>query len=288
MSNDEPGMRGTLRALEVLRALNQRNGATIVELSRMTGISRPALYRVVHTLRIAGYVRAQLDGDGFRLTPLVRQLSDGFDDDAWVADIAGPILDRLQQAVIWPTDLFTFYDDSMVMRGTTRRVSPWTIDRAMVGLRIPILLTASGRAYLAFSAPDVRDGILQRLAQSQRPDDAMAGEPHAVQLMLAQIRRSGFALREREQGFMRETRSIAVPVLHSGVARCSIDITYISSALKAQEAIRRYGGLLKAAAEEISSAFSRSADADRGSVTSWRKLKNAVALTLSGRRTGKG
>jgi hypothetical protein len=40
----------------------------------------------------------------------------------------------------------TFHFDRMIMRRTTRRASPWTIDNAMFGLGIPVLITAVGRA----------------------------------------------------------------------------------------------------------------------------------------------
>jgi len=53
-------MRGPLRTIAVLRALNVRNGATVGELSLATGISRPALYRILETLRAAGYVSVNL------------------------------------------------------------------------------------------------------------------------------------------------------------------------------------------------------------------------------------
>jgi hypothetical protein len=39
-----------------------------------------------------------------------------------------------------------FHFDRMIMRRTTRRASPWTIDNAMFGLGIPVLITAVGRA----------------------------------------------------------------------------------------------------------------------------------------------
>ena len=49
-------MRGVLRALAVLRALNVDNGASILRLHHATGISRAALYRIVATLNNAGYL----------------------------------------------------------------------------------------------------------------------------------------------------------------------------------------------------------------------------------------
>jgi IclR family mhp operon transcriptional activator len=248
---DGEEMRGVVRALEVLRALNQKNGATIVQLNAATGISRPALYRIVRTLCSAGYLRS--DSEGYRLTPLVQQLSDGFDDEAWVTEIASPILDELQRQVIWPTDLFTFHSDRMVMRRTTRRSSPWTIDRAMVGLRIPLLITAVGRAYLAFQPSAIQEGVLQRLAESEDSDDAPARERRLIEMLLQNVRAQGYAT--REHGFMRETGSLAVPVLVNGVAACSIAITYISSAMPTTVAIGRYRVPLQESAARIAACF---------------------------------
>jgi IclR family mhp operon transcriptional activator len=71
--------------------------------------------------------------------------------------------------------------------------------------------------------------------------------------MLERVRDDGYAM--REVGFMRETNSIAVPVLVDGIARCSIAVTYIASALKPEEVIVRYEPLLRACAANIAAAL---------------------------------
>ena len=157
--------------------------------------------------------------------------------------------------MIWPTDLFAFFDDTMIMRRTTRRLSPWTIDRALVGLRIPMLITACGRAYLAQQPANVVEGVIGRLARSPHPDDAIAREARAVRQMLNKVRDAGYALREK--GFMPETGSIAVPVLVNGASRCSIAITYISSAMSSQAVVSDYTPLLKATAVKIAEGIAK-------------------------------
>jgi IclR family mhp operon transcriptional activator len=257
LRDDQKGgeVRSVVRALTVLRQLNIENGATIRELHRSTRISRTALYRILRTLQTEGYVASDSDIESYCLTPMVRQLSEGFKEDSWISEIAGPLLDELQKKVIWPTDLFAFFDDTMIMRRTTRRVSPWTIDRALVGLRIPMLITACGRAYLAHQPDNVVDGVLQRLKRSKHPDDAIAREPKAVRRLLQQVRVSGYALRER--GFMPETGSIAVPLLVDGSSRCSIAITYISSAMAARDVVENYAPMLQATAAKIADGIAR-------------------------------
>jgi IclR family transcriptional regulator, mhp operon transcriptional activator len=246
-------MRSVQRALSVLREMNLRNGASIVDLHQSTGISRPALYRIVRTLQRSGYLAIDDETQRYRLTPLVKHLSAGFNEDDWIPRIAGPVLDRLQKEVIWPTDLFSFFHDSMVMRRTTRRVSPWTIDEAVVGFQVPLLVTASGRAYLAHAPEAEVEGVLERLRQSNQPHDAIAADSKLVRQVLRKVRNDGYALREK--GFMKETGSIAVPVRDGDVARCSIAITYISSAISTKDVVARFAPLLKSAASEIERAI---------------------------------
>lgn len=247
-------MRGVLRALAVLRALNIDNGASILRLHHATGISRAALYRIVATLHNAGYLALDEQTQSYRLTPLVKQLSEGYDEDAWVTELAGPPLDRLQQDVIWPTDLFTFFDDTMIMRRTTRRTSPWTFDRAYIGLQIPLLVTACGRAYLANLPERVVDEVLERVMRSGKTAPLSTDELNAMRMLLAKIRKDGYAL--REDSFMKETASIAVPVLVDGVARCSIAITYIPSAISAADAVRKLAPKLQDCAAALAADLS--------------------------------
>lgn len=239
--------RGALRALMVLRALNENNGAGVSRISQVTGISRSAVYRIVGALADAGYLRLDVHTDTLRLTPLVRQLSSGYDEESWITEIAGPILDELQREVIWPTDLFCFFDDTMVMCRTTRRSSPWTFDKAKVGLRIPLLVTACGRAYLAFASDRIRLEVLDRLLTP------IGRERHEAEKLLSQVRTQGYAL--RESGYMRETGSMAVPVLVDDKVRCSIAITYIASAIAPATVVARYLHQLQDAAKRIGNAL---------------------------------
>jgi len=77
-------VRGLLRGLTVLRALNETNYATAMELSKRTGLPRSTVYRLLDTLMAAGYVGIGARKETYQLTILVRALSDGFNDEAWV------------------------------------------------------------------------------------------------------------------------------------------------------------------------------------------------------------
>jgi IclR family transcriptional regulator, mhp operon transcriptional activator len=230
-------LRGTLRALAVIQALNRHHDATIVELQKVTGIPRPSLYRLIQTLSSTGYIR-QVSERGYGLTYLVRSLSDGFLDEEWVCEVAAPILGELQREILWPTDLATFLNYSLYLRETTRRLSPLTIDRATVGHRLPLLRTALGRASLSFCPDEERKAILERLAKSKDPLDALAQQPREVDKMIRETRTKGYGARFKED--IAETGSIAIPVTLEGRVIACLGTTFIASALTPEEAAKRY------------------------------------------------
>lgn len=245
-------MRGPLRTIAVLRALNVHNGATVAELSAATGISRPALYRILETLREAGYVAVNLPRQKYCLTMLVRTLAQGYSDEDWVTQIARPVLIALQKKVLWPVDLGTFMDNAMWIRETTRQRSPLTIDRGVVGLRFPMLGGATGRAYLAFCPPDERALILANLRHSLDAGDALIVCPAAVEELLETTRLQGYGLRHREPPL--DTDAIAVPILVDERVLGCINMTFIARSLTPDKAARLHLQDLREAAAQIASA----------------------------------
>lgn len=243
-------MRGVVRTLAVIRALNARNGARVTHISRTTGIPRPSLYRILDALCELGYVRRRGEGEHYELTVLVRSLSEGFNDEDWISAIALPAMQALQKQIVWPTDLVTFFDNAMFVRETTRQVSPLTIDRVRIGERLPLLLSASGRAYLAYCEAAEREAILKNLAKSADPADALTRDRRYVADVIARTRRNGYGQRHGE--VYPETGAIAVPVRHADRVIACLNITFIASVLTVDEAASRYLGMLRDTADAMS------------------------------------
>jgi len=249
-------MRGTERTLKVLVALNQNNGASVSKLSTATGISRQAVYRILETLCYEGYVSRREDFDLYELTPLVRCLSDGFRDEDLVRKIVAPVIRKLQQDVIWPSDLATFHSNAMYLRETTRPHSPMTIDRVSIGYRLSMLQSATGRAYLAWCPQKERDLILSILRTSRYPDDARAQDQRWVSNLLSDTRRRGYA--ERFSGGNSRTGAIALPIKCKDRVMGCLVITFIASALTTSQAASQYIDRLRAATKEIESILNQS------------------------------
>jgi len=243
-------LRGVVRTVGVIRALNEHHGARVSDLTHVTGIPRPSLYRVLETLCTLGYARRRRgDDERYELTALVRSLSDGFNDEAWVREIALPVMELLQHEIVWPTDLATFFGDAMYLRETTRRKSPLTIDNATVGLRLPMLRSATGRVYLAYCSDAEREAILDNLARSTAPEDAGARDRRYVRNMLSLTRRNGYGQQHGE--IFPKTAAIAVPIMHEERVMACLNISFIASALTPRDAAARYLNALRSASHTI-------------------------------------
>lgn len=247
--------RGIARALAVLTALNRANGSSVTGISRTTGISRPALYRILGELVDAGYLRRRDDDRTYFLTSKVKSLSDGFRSETSIYEIAAPILDGLQQEVVWPTDLAIFRHNRLELLETTRRQSPFVIDDLTAGGELSsIFMTALGLAYLSYALPSERDAIIESYASRPESRDArFAQDPQFAEELFEQVRRQGYSW--RFGGSVKETGTIAVPIIGNGYAVASIGITFIASALTVAQAVERHLPALKLAAQKIEAAL---------------------------------
>jgi IclR family mhp operon transcriptional activator len=113
-----------MRGLEALQELNRHNGATVTDIAKAVKLPRTTAYRVLETLCVAGFAVRDPSDDRYRLTIRVRSLSDGFDDEAWVRDIAKPLITKLGKEVVWPLAISTLHGTSMLVRETTDKDSP--------------------------------------------------------------------------------------------------------------------------------------------------------------------
>jgi IclR family mhp operon transcriptional activator len=254
-NDDNSPMRGVLRTLRVLRALNVRNGATVVELSRDTGISRPALYRVLETLREAGYVALDLSRRHYGLTMMVRGLAEGFNEEDWVTQIARPVLRALQKRILWPVDLGTFMDNAMWIRETTRPASTMTIDRGVAGWRFPLLPSASGRAYLAFCPDDERALILSHLVAAREPGHEIALDRPRLDALLDRVRADGYGSRFGEEPV--ESGAIAVPIFGTDHLLGCVTITFIRRGTTPADVAERCLEPMRDAARQIAAGAAR-------------------------------
>ncbi|MEO7385512.1 MAG: helix-turn-helix domain-containing protein [Gammaproteobacteria bacterium] len=253
MTSTRP-IRALLRGLEVLHVLNQQNGATVSEVATAIDLPRTTTYRILETLCHAGYAYRAASDERYRLTILVRGLSDGFDDEAWVTQIARPYMYELCNELVWPVAIATLSGSTMLIRQTTDHRSPLAVEKRGPGFRVAILESASGIAYLTWCPREQRDALLDLLAKSKRTEDQPAANRKKVNDLLAETRKRGYAAWRRSRRVSDEL-SFSVPILAGERLLASLTIRFSSTAVPEGEAIQRFIPRLLATAQRIGEDF---------------------------------
>src|SRR5688500_14677462 len=94
-------IRALIRGLAALAVLNVRTRATVAGVTQQIKLPRTSTYRILERLSQAGYGYRDATDDRYRLTVMVRGLADGFDDEAWITDVARPCITDLCKDIVW-------------------------------------------------------------------------------------------------------------------------------------------------------------------------------------------
>lgn len=231
-------VRVLLRGLELIQALNRHGPMTTAALSQKLRLARTTVNRCLATLEGMDLVYRD-ESRRFTLSLRAKTLSHGFDA---AAERLEPVRRALAEAgprVQWPITLFRFQFPDMMVEDATDRSSGFAVEYFERGTLLPVLTTASGRVFLAYSSPKVREAILEHV-WPKRPEETLAAwaDLAALERDLAATRERGFAkavrpLRLTEQG------SIAIPILVDGEPVAALAVRFALSAVSFEDARRR-------------------------------------------------
>ncbi|MES1149501.1 MAG: DNA-binding transcriptional regulator [Bradyrhizobium guangdongense] len=238
------GVRAFKRGLDVLREVNRSGGIRAGDVARALDLPRPTVYRLLETLEELGYVARSASDDRFRVTRHALGLGDGYDPGVVICQAAAPYLAELSKTLVWPVDLSTYENAAMVVQETTHSRSPLSIDRNMIGKRLPMLRTSAGRAYLAACPPREREMIVNHLRRIDEADDRPFLDDKRLSQMIAETAKRGYAVRS-EGEYNPKTASIAVPIVRDEAVFGCISIIWIRSALSLDEAVAQFAATLR-------------------------------------------
>ncbi|MGD0491736.1 MAG: IclR family transcriptional regulator C-terminal domain-containing protein [Steroidobacteraceae bacterium] len=247
-------IRALIRGLDALTVLNSRDGATVSEVAQEIRLPRTTVYRILETLCAAGFIFRDASDDRYRLTVMVRALSGGFDDDAWVTQIAKPLITDLGREIVWPISISTLLGSTMVVRETNSSAL-LDVERYSAGHRLPLLSTAAGRVYLSFCSAAQRETLIDLLARSGKEEDRLARAPRTdMQRILSEIRSHGYSSTSRIRRLVEEI-SLSVPVLSEDRILACLTVRFAANALPQKAGIERFLPKLRQCASKISHSF---------------------------------
>ncbi|PUA82267.1 IclR family transcriptional regulator domain-containing protein [Nocardioides currus] len=178
---------------------------SLAEVATKTGLSRPAVRRILLTLQKLGYVNAS--GSRWSLTPRVLTIGQHYAASHAISEVAQPHLLRLAELTHESASLSQLDGTGVVYvaRVHVRRVMSLNVD---IGSRVPVHATSMGRVLVAWADASVIEQVIEDGLPALTPTTVT--DPVAFRDALHEVRQQGFALvdGELEPGFL----SAAAPV----------------------------------------------------------------------------
>lgn len=247
-------IRALHRGLAVLSELNKLQRAAINTLAAAVRLPRTTTYRILETLRAAGFVERDAHDECYRPAIKVRALSDGFDDEALIALIARPLLAHLGAQLVWPVAVATPSGAAMMIREAADRQSQLPLEHFSAGARVPMLASAAGRAYLAFCSTAQRDSLLELLSRSSLPEDRLARDRVELERLLRETLAQGYGMAHRARRSFEET-SLAIPVRAKERILAAVTVRYAADAVPLRQALEQFIPKMREVARRIEAQF---------------------------------
>jgi IclR family pca regulon transcriptional regulator len=210
-ADDRDHIQSIERGFAVLLAFDaDRPRPTGTDLAEATGLSRPAVRRILLTLEHLGYVRPV--GNRWRLTPRVLSIGQHFGATNSIVELARPHLSRLSEETGESASLAVLdgTDAVYVARIAVRRIM--SID-VSPGTRVPAAATSMGRVLLAWAEEETVAGVLA--AGLPAHTARTVTDAKALRGVLRQVQAQGWSIVDGELD--PDLISVAVPVRdHTG------------------------------------------------------------------------
>jgi DNA-binding IclR family transcriptional regulator len=239
------GVRAVGRALEILSAFNPADfELTPAELLKRVDLSRPTMYRLLHTLEVNGFLVASGDPQKFRLGPEVARLAHVWTSRNDPAAAAAPIMRRIWESTSETVGLFIREGEARLCVAELPSPHPLSFRRG-VGFQDRLARGASGKAIVAHSGMDIRQ--LRQLTLGLKID------LNEYVQELERARQSSFAVSHDEQ--MEGATSVASPIFDASGKVVGSLAVYGPSVRLDPKKVKSIGSLLAAETPKLSLAL---------------------------------
>lgn len=233
-------VRSVSRSLAILQAVNLAGSLSLMEIARAVRLPYATAGRLVLTLVHEGMIEQEPSRKHYRPTVLVQSLASGYQDHSQLGSIARPHMLSLTERHGCPVVVSTRFGLNMIVRDSTHAQSHFTLSTYYPGFVYPLIQSAAGMVFLAYSSPREQQLTRQALEQSgdiDRNDLIFISEP-----ALEEIRRQGFAARGRNRFTVPEGKNsgIAAPIFHNGQLCGTLALVFLASAVRMEKAVELY------------------------------------------------
>ncbi len=190
-------LQSVAHALTVLDLFQRHPGPlTLNEVSKLVGQGRSSAYRILTTLKAAGYLEQEPGTQGYRLGLKLVRLAWSALGQVDLRRIARPHLEALGQLTEETVHLAILHQDSALFIDKVESHRPLSSMGSFVGWAAPMHCTASGKLLLAHAAEAAWQQVLATPLQAYTAHTMVA--PDALRSELENIRQVGYA-EDREE-----------------------------------------------------------------------------------------
>ena len=242
----EQSIRSITRALHVLQAINRHGALTMTQISKIVKLPYPTACRVVYTLVGEGVIERETSRKYYRATALAQSLSCGYQAQARLVAIARPHIVKLTEQTGWPVSIASRVGTVMVIQDSTHGLTAMTFSDYHPGYSLPIVSSASGMVYLAYTDPDERANIIEQIKRTSLNEES--------QVFASNLRDNIFdiILEDKYASFIRnphtknpgKTSSIAVPLFKEDILIGAMTLVFFSSSLRVADAFDKYEDII--------------------------------------------
>jgi IclR family transcriptional regulator, mhp operon transcriptional activator len=221
-------IRSVVRALQVLRLVNEQQGLTLHDLHIVSGLPKPTVFRLLQTLKREGFIEPDGIRSVFHVTRKALELSCGYTERTLIVKVAAPIaLATTRKVIKWPLAIGTLDRGAIVVRYSSMPYSPLGVAHSTLGHRHDLLESAMGRAYLIACDPAERRN-LALLVKSNSPLPAAE-----IQLKLDAVLASshlGYGLRLAQN--KRDSATLAIAIRYGEDVLAVLSLTTFGNVMK--------------------------------------------------------
>lgn len=241
------------RGLDLLHALNAKDGSDIAYLAAKANLSRGTAYRMMETLVARGLVHKGSDAGRYWLTQNVRALSAGFAEESSMIQSALPLLDDLCEQTQWPISLTTPDGIKMVVRAHTDVLTPLVLVKIPIGHVVSMINSAAGLAYLAYCTSEQQDILFDLILKSPAMDafEESVRDRAVLKSILSEVSGRGYSYRVTDDTHA----ALGFPILIRNRAVATLSVRYFTSAVTRTEAVERHLAATEETARAISSVW---------------------------------
>lgn len=253
-------LRTLRKGLEVLEAFERRPGElTLTEISHRLRESQTVVFRLLKTLEARGYLQQDPASKRYNLGLRIWEIGCKAVSRTGLTDLARPTLKWLTEVTGETSYLGVVRGIDLLYLDVVEGVEPLRV-YAEPGFRVPLYLTASGKAILAFRGPELARQVVA--AGMKRLTPATITSARRLRERLAEIRRTGLSVNRGER--RPDISAVAGPVFdRAGECIAAVGVSGPSQRFVG-ERLETVTESVRKGAEEISAKLGRVAAGPRG------------------------